>query len=259
MASSPSKGLRPGLHPALSTRQGFALLEEAGSVRNLLRDSVEAIRSLRFVSRHGDGVFTLGSLGVEKAMKVMLGCNEVEAAGSWPSKKTLKDDWGHDIQRLSQLLDTAIERGLARSTHTGYAETLATQINRSTALPLLFATFARYGKSGRFHHLDILATNEPGSDDPPSEYWERVEFHVRTTEPEFAEVPYGDSEALDDYEARLRGRIADELETWWFCVHRLGVQGCFGDLGKKVGWEFWEPGRPEPPIVKNSSNIKSSE
>ncbi|GAA1809641.1 hypothetical protein GCM10009713_19080 [Brevibacterium celere] len=94
MALSPSQGRRPGLHPALSTRQGFALLGEAGSVRNLLRDSVEAIRSLRFVSLHGDGVFTLGSIGVEKAMKVMLGCTEVEAAGSWPSKKTLKDGPG---------------------------------------------------------------------------------------------------------------------------------------------------------------------
>ncbi|SMX74645.1 hypothetical protein BI49514_00947 [Brevibacterium iodinum ATCC 49514] len=251
MSSSPSQGRRPGLHPALSTRQGFALLEKAESVRNLLRDSVEAIRSLRVVSLHGDGVFTLGSIGVEKAMKVMLGCNEVEASGLWPSKKRLKDDWGHDIQTLSQLLDTAIERGLARTTHTGYAETLATRISESTALPLLFATFARYGKSGRFHHLDVLATNEPGSDDPPSEYWGRVEFHVRTTEPEFADIPYGDNQALDEYEARLRGYIADELEAWWFCVHRLGVQGCFGDLGKKIGWEIREPGRPEPPIVRS--------
>lgn len=251
MASSPSQGRRPGLHPALSTRQGFALLEEAASVRNLLRDTVESIRGLRFVSLHGDAVFTLGSISVEKAMKIMLGCDEVEASSSWPSKKTLKDDWGHDVQRLSQLLDTAIERGLARSTHIGYTEALATRISESTALPLLFATFARYGKSGRFHHLDVLATNEPGSDDPPSEYWDRVEFHVRTTEPDFAEVPYGDNRALDEYENRVRGRIADELEAWWFCIHRLGVQGSFGDLGKKIGWEIWEPGRPEPPIVRN--------
>lgn len=84
MAVSSSQGRQPSLHPALSPRQGFALLEEAESVRNLLRDSVEAIRRLRFVSLHGDGVFTLGSIGVEKAMKVMLGCNEVEVAGSCP-------------------------------------------------------------------------------------------------------------------------------------------------------------------------------
>ena len=36
---------------------------------------------LHFVSVHGDAVFTLGSIGVEKAIKVMVGCNEVEAAG----------------------------------------------------------------------------------------------------------------------------------------------------------------------------------
>lgn len=54
------------LHPALSTRQGFALTEEAGSVQNLLRDTVDAIRNLRMVSLHGDAVFTLGSIGVEK-------------------------------------------------------------------------------------------------------------------------------------------------------------------------------------------------
>ncbi|WP_431860752.1 hypothetical protein [Micrococcus terreus] len=250
MAPKPSQERQPGLHPALSTRQGFALLEEAVSVRNLLRDSVEAIRGLRFVSLHGDAVFTLGSIGVEKAIKVMLGCNEVEASHSWPSKKTLKDDWGHDIQKLSQLLDSAIEHGLARSTNTGYAETLATRISESTTLPLLFATFARYGKSGRFHHLDVLATNEPGSDNPPSEYWARVEHHIRSTEPEFLEVPYGDNRALDEYESRLRGRIADELEAWWFCVHRLGVQGCFGDLGKKIGGEIWEPGRAKPAAVQ---------
>lgn len=251
MASNQSRGRRPGLHPALSARQGFALLEEAASVRNLLRDTVESIRSLRVEALHGDAVFTLGSIGVEKALKIMLGCDEFEATGSWPSKKKLKGDWGHDIQRLSQLLDTAIERGLVRSTNTGYAKTLATWIGEITVLPFLFATFARYGKSGRFHHLDVLATNEPGSDDPPSEYWGRVEIHMMTTEPEFAEVPHGDNEELDEYESRLRGRIADELEAWWFCIHRLGIQGCFGELGKKIGWEIWEYGRPEPPRVRN--------
>lgn len=69
MALSPSQGRPPGLHPALSTRQGFALLEEAGSVRNLLHDSVEAIRSLRFVSLHGEGMLPLDSIGVEKARR----------------------------------------------------------------------------------------------------------------------------------------------------------------------------------------------
>lgn len=249
MELTPSRALSRGLHPALSSHQGFALIEEAGSVRNLLRDSVEAISGLRFISLNGDAVFTLGSIGVEKAMKVMLGCNEVEATGSWPATKTLRS-WGHDIQALNNLLGSVIERGVPRCMNVGYAKALAARVTVSTALPLLFATFARYGKSGRFHHLDVLATDEPGADEAPSVYWARLELHIRTMESEYRQVPYGDNLAMTEYEKRLRGRIADELDTWWYCIHRLGVQGCFGELAKKVAWEIWEQGRPEPRSVR---------
>jgi hypothetical protein len=228
-------------------RQGFALIEEAGSVQNLLRDSVNAIRNLRFVSRHGDAAEREHGIAVEKAMKVMLGCTEVGKTGTWPSMKTLKD-WGHDIERLNDLLQSAVEDGLPSCTHIGYAETLAARVKASTTLLLLFSTFARYGKSGRFHHLDVLATDHPGSDDPPSEYWERVEQHVRTENPQFHDIPFGDNHALEEYEKRVRGLIADELETWWFCIHRLGVQGCFGYLGKRIGWEIWDTERSEPAL-----------
>ncbi|QAY63548.1 hypothetical protein ET495_10140 [Xylanimonas allomyrinae] len=132
------------------------------------------------------------------------------------------------------------------TTATGYSARLAEHVQQSTVLPLLFAAFARYGRSGRFHHLDILATDDPGILDQPTEYWERVERHVREIRPEFQNVPFGDNAAFDGYQKRLRGFIADELDAWWFCVHRLGVQGCFGELGKTIGWEIWDPGRPPP-------------
>lgn len=248
MTSSSTHERRPGLHPALSSRQGAALIEEAGSVQNLMRDSVDAIRSLRFVSRHGDAVFTLGSIGVEKTMKVMLGCHEVEKTGMWPSQTKLQR-WGHGVAKLDTRLRRAVDKNLPNATHVGYAKTLAANINASEILPLLFATFDRYGKSGRFHHLDILATDEPGTDDPPSAYWEQVELRVRTTDSGFQDVPYGDNRALEEYETRLRNRIADELETWWYCIHLLGLQGCFGDLGRKIGSTIWEVGRPGPDLA----------
>ena len=238
------KGRPAGPHPALSVRQGTALFQEAESVRNLLRDSVQAIWDMRFVSAHGDAVFTLGSIGTEKAMKVLLGCAAVEDTGRWPTKQELKD-WGHDIEELSARLFAAIEAGLGRTTATGYSAQLAERIQRSTVLPLLFAAFARYGRSGRFHHLDVLATDQPGKLDKPADYWDRIEQHIRETRPEFQVVPYGDNAAFEDYQKRIRGFIADELDVWWFCIHRLGVQGCFGELGKKIGWEIWEQCRPE--------------
>lgn len=249
MASNSPQRRRAGLHPALSMRQGFAIIEESGSVRNLLRGTVKAIREMRYVHIDGDSVFTQGSIGVEKAMKVVLGCKAVDDAGAWPTKSELIG-WGHDIEKLNARLLEAIDDGIERTTASGYSAQLAAHLKQSTVIPLVFATFARYGKSGRFHHLDILATDQPGELDQPSEYWERVELHVRETRQEFHEVPFGDNAALGDYEKRLRGFVADELDAWWFCVHRLGAQGCFGELGKKIGWEIWEHGRPVPSIVK---------
>lgn len=216
---------------------------------NLMRNSVQAIRDMRYVDLDGDAVFTLGSIGVEKAMKVMLGCAAVEDTGAWPTKKVLKN-LGHDIEELNLCVLTAIDERLEHTAAPGYSARLAGHVKESTLLPLIFATFARYGKSGRFHHLDILATDKPGEHDKPSEYWERVEVHVRESQPEFREVPYGDNAAFDAYVKRLRRSIAGELDAWWFCLHRLGVQGCFGELGKKVGWQIWEFGRPTPTLVR---------
>ncbi|MBR8741464.1 hypothetical protein DSY14_06950 [Nocardiopsis sp. MG754419] len=216
---------------------------------NLMRNSIQAIRDMRYVDLDGDAVFTLGSIGVEKAMKVMLGCAAVADAGAWPTKKVLKN-WGHDIEELNLHVLGVIDEGVENTAAPGYSAHLARHIKESMLLPLVFAAFARYGRSGRFHHLDILATDEPGEHDKPSEYWERVEVHIRESLPEFHEVPYSDNAALDAYLKRLRGSIADELDAWWFCLHRLGVQGCFGDLGKKIGWQIWEINRPTPILVR---------
>jgi hypothetical protein len=51
--------------------QGMALLAEAQSFSNLLRDGVEAILKLRHPQMQGDTVFTLASIGVEKLMKIV--------------------------------------------------------------------------------------------------------------------------------------------------------------------------------------------
>ena len=223
---------------------------EAQSSVNLLRDSIEAIRDLREPMLHGDAVFTLGSIGVEKAMKILLGCAEVEHSGRWPTVETLKS-WGHDVESLSDRLVATAKNGLPQATANGYAETLIERIESSTTMPLLFATFSRYGRSGRFHYLDILATDQPGSFDSPLDYWRRVENHIHDIEPSLLQGPIPDSQAeLDAILAAMADIIASELDVWWFAVHRLAVQGCFGVLGKKIGWALWDPERPAPPQIE---------
>ncbi|MCU4298816.1 hypothetical protein D3I60_17345 [Brevibacterium permense] len=66
MASNSANERPPGLHPALSTRQGFALLEESASVRIHLRGTIDDIREIRYVSADGHSVFTLGSIGARR-------------------------------------------------------------------------------------------------------------------------------------------------------------------------------------------------
>ncbi len=249
MEANPFLDSRSSLHPALSVRQALALQEEADSVRNLMRSSIEAIRGMRRVDVEGDSVFTLGSIGAEKAMKLILGCKAIDEAGSWPTKCEMKR-WGHDTEQLNKLLLTAVAEGIERTTADEYSARLAEHLRGNTVVPLAFATFARYGTSGRFHQLDILATDQPGDLDRPSDYWERVESHVRKTRPEFRVMPSGDNAALDDHVKRLRGFIAGELDAWWFCIHRLSVQGCFGELAKGIGWQIWDHERPVPSTVK---------
>lgn len=80
-------------------QQSFAVIAEAQSVENLMRDAIAAIRGLREPSIHGDAVFTLGSIGVEKLAKVMLGPARLDTVGAWPSTNTMQR-WGHDIDGL---------------------------------------------------------------------------------------------------------------------------------------------------------------
>ena len=54
------------------------------------------------------------------------------------------------------------------------------------------------------------------------------------------------SAEFDAFLANVSLSIARELDVWWFSMHRLAVQGCFGDLGKKLGWQLWPHERANP-------------
>lgn len=223
-------------------QQTFALLSETQSVQNLMRDAVAAISSLREPTIHSDAVFTLGSIGVEKLSKIMLGAAEVEATGAWPVKPTMMA-WGHDIDGLVERLFATVEENQPAAVATDYAAELIARVRESTMLPLLFATLSRYGRSGRFHYLDVLATDSQGEFDPPADYWQLLE---RETVENLGGYPDGASEEFERFLVRVSAKIASELNVWWFVMHRLGVQGCFGELGKQLGWQIWESGRPDP-------------
>lgn len=234
---------QPGIHSALSVQQGFALLSEAQSAQNLMRDTVASVAALREPVIHSDAVFTLGSIGVEKISKILLGCAAIEADGRWPTLKMMMG-WGHDIETLVTLLLKTATDHQADAVATGYVSKLIDGVRSSRSMPLLFATLSRYGRSGRFHYLDVLATGTAGEFDAPTEYWNRLETEVAS---QLGGAPYGRSpEDFDAFLGAVSASIARELDVWWFTMHRLGVQGCFGELGKKMGWAIWPPQRADP-------------
>lgn len=235
MAQSP-------IHPALSDTQVFALINEAKSAQNLMRDAVDAVRNFQEPTAHSDAVFTLGSIGVEKTLKVMLGCVAVETDGAWPSLARMKQ-WGHDVETLAATLMTVARERAHLAVANNYMTQLIERVDGSETLSLLFATLSRYGRSGRFYYLDVLATDEIGRFDPPGQYWERLEAHVAGR---LGGIPYGSVEEFDAFIEQVSSAIAVELDTWWFFVHRLGIQGCLGPLGKTFGWEIWPFRRPDP-------------
>lgn len=229
---------------SLNRAQRLALLQEAQSAQNLLRDSVDAIRKLQYTLIGADAVLTLGSIGVEKTLKLLLGCAHAERFGSWPSKPELKQ-WGHDIEVLSSLLQETIEANVDQAVARPYARGLADFMAGSELLPPLFATLSRYGRSARFHYLDILATGEQGDFDAPQQYWDALERKVVEVTPGMSEAPLGGPD-FDAHLLRISAITADELYAWWYAVHRLGQQRVFGDLGVMVGIEIWPGGVPRP-------------
>lgn len=70
--------------------------------------------------------------------------------------QTLMREWGHDIDTLSRNIVETAKDGSVNAVAPGYVRALIDRIESSTILHDLFATLSRYGRSGRFHHLDIF-------------------------------------------------------------------------------------------------------
>lgn len=235
------------IDPRLSRTQMFALIREATSAKNLLRDCIISIRNMIYLDSDADTTFTLGSIGVEKLLKLILGCNEINEVGHWPSKRTLSKDWGHDIEKLNNL----VNKILLSKTHTGrssnYTQQLTTRITGSNIIPLLFKTLACYGNSGRFYYLNILATGASNHNRPPLKLWEDIEEHITSTFSDFAKVPT-DNKGIDNYISRVNNLIADELYTWWFCIFKLAQNNYFGPTAMILASELWDLDQKAPTL-----------
>ena len=228
----------------LDFAQSIALLNEAQSAQNLLRDAVDAIVNLRHPVVHGDTVFTLGSIGVEKLMKIVLGLVYLRDDGAWPTVTTMKG-WGHGVLEMDTLLTSTLDSNLNSATHRPYVESLLQAHELDQQWLLLAAVFNRYGLSGRFYYLDHLANGRPGEWVAPVEFWNRLERSITDAHPDILAMVVGSPDDAEQGYAMLSRVSAISLDNWWFLIHRAAIQGCFGERGKTIGWEIWPFGRKQ--------------
>lgn len=223
----------------LDTAKGFALIGEMTSTRNLLGYGVRTLRGARFLETTRDPIMTMLSIGVEKLLKLTIGTISLDERQTWPSKATMMD-YGHGI---SGLFDYVLLEILHRTEDSSdYVKGLVAGVVADPVTRPLLAALDRYGKSGRFYNLDMLADSTQSEPDPAS-MWDEAE-QASLADPEVAKLMQiamerlSDSEAWDAFYAGVRGHMADSLDRLWQMISRVGINHALGATGTVLGWEI---------------------
>lgn len=222
----------------LDSQKAFALIGEMTSTRNLLGYGVKVLRASRFMETTRDPIMTLLSIGVEKLLKLTVGVVSLDETSSWPSKSTMMA-FGHGID---DLFDHAMAQIRSRTaTSSDYVQDLVATVENDTVLRPLLAALDRYGKSGRFYNLDMLA-DSPQTDTDPAHMWDEAE-RAALGDPAIARLQLiatsrsNDNDSWDNFYAALQGRMADSIEGCWNMISRVGINHALGVTGDVLGWE----------------------
>ena len=222
--------------PNLTQAQGFAFVGEITSTRNLLGYGLRVLKEGRFFDTTKDPIFTMLSIGVEKHLKLVLGVISLDSAQCWPTRSEMKG-YGHGI---AEMWDRVMGEVKARTASKGdYLRGLVAAVDADPVLRPLLEVLDRYGQSGRFYNLDLLA-EDPQRELAPDELFRAVE-HTAMAEPEVlrtytaAMSNVSDQAAWDEFYATLRGRIARSIEQAWEMLSRVGMHGAFGPVGNLLG------------------------
>lgn len=223
----------------LTRDQGFALIFEMGSTRNLLGYGIRTVRTAAFIETTRDPILTMLSIGVEKLFKLALGLISLDADATWPDRNTMQNKYRHN---LIDMWDALLGELRTRSMDsTDYVKGLLAEVENDPIVPPLLEALDMYGRSGRFYYLDLLAEN-PQSFDNPSGYWNQIDaaallepglkakFHV-------ASADVSNQAAWDDFHSSLHGAVADSVERLWTMIAVLGRNNVMGETGSTFGFE----------------------
>lgn len=222
----------------LSQAQGFTLLAEITSARNLLAYGIRTIRTAPFVDTTLDPILTLTSIGFEKLYKLTLGVTQLGQGNPWPSK-TAMQTYGHGVEELHRKVFTDI-RPLASTN--SFTQPLIDAVDTNPVTIPFIATLDRYGRQGRFYNLDELAASTQ-AEPAPFDLWTDTEntTHQDPTIRHLYSISManpGDDTAWDRYHQAVKHKVATTAETICAAIAMAGVQRLYGEPGRTFGTEI---------------------
>lgn len=222
----------------MDRQQGFALIAEMTSARNLLAYGVHVVRTGAFLDTTRDPILTMLSVGMEKLYKLTLGLDSLDTDGRWPSKAAMKK-LGHGLEPMHDLVMTTIRRRTWDSSP--YVRGLIAEVEGDPCVLPIIRTLDVYGRMGRFYYLDKLGDTPQAVN--PEEIWDDVEQAART-DPAVAALfaramaDVSDNAVWDELTRALHDRIADSVERIWTTIAVVGRNRALGETGRVFGFEI---------------------
>jgi hypothetical protein len=174
------------IRDGLTAAQGVALQVEAHSIQNLLRDGHRSIQDIRHIAASADSVFVLASIGVERAMKLLLGLGSLRDEGRWPPPSRILG-WGETLVELDASLEDALAVSALVARHRDYSALLLDDHRSDRLWHPLVDVLDCYGPAHQFSVVDRLAEVDDYWE-APLDSWNRFEFAILSHRPTLAEI-----------------------------------------------------------------------
>jgi len=211
----------------LDRQQGFALLAEMTSTRNLLAYGIRVVRTGAFIDTTRDPILTMLSIGVEKLYKLTLGLIALDRDHTWPTKSEMQEQ-GHKLVPMHAAVMNELQLGTA--TKSQYVRELLAEVDNDPVVAPIIEALDMYGRMGRFYYLDELGVApQPVS---PDDAWQNIE-QAALADPAVAMLyqqameDIGDNDAWDKFIRALHARIATAVERIWVAIAVCGRNRLF--------------------------------
>jgi hypothetical protein len=207
----------------------LALIRESNDAAALFSRGLDAVRTMRHDYTDAVAVMALLALGAEKMLKLTIGLAGRGEGAGWPSKDYMRWEIGHRILKADQIARPLLD------TYPGSVPGLLTDLKRRVGadpvLPHALEALDNFGKDGRFHYLDMLASATL-TEDSPQTLW----ISMTTA------IAQNDSDMLTDLASvehfgrgrqRLNNTVVAALSGWWDLYMTSWRTGAIGDEAKQ--------------------------